>query len=305
VTLRVGFFGQTGPYAPPALRHLLAHAGSAFDIVLAVEGRRTQIGRRDHLLVRPEGGVINMGDLPLGEDLAQLSLAAGIPILRTCEINAPAAVRHLLAHEIDVIVCVGFDRLFGAEVLASAPRGGLNCHPSKLPEWRGPSPIFWALKEGRRDLAVSVHGLDAREDHGPIYAQESFILPRRGTGEIIYDVAGRLAARLLVPLLERLSTGAPLSGAVQDETRASRAPRPSAEDVLVDPLTWSCEHLVDFACGAPFFRTPWLKLGDEVFFVRQGLLAQPQKSLPAQYYQRDDLLIVQCKDGLAHLEIQV
>ncbi len=298
--MRVGFFGQSGPYAPPALRYLLG-CQEGFELALVVEGRRAPVGRREHVLLQRRPAVALP---PESEDLPELAVAAGLPVLRTCEVNAPAAIRHVQDHEVDLIVCVGFDRLFAPELLAAAPRGGINAHPSRLPEWRGPSPIFWALKEGRRDLSLTLHALDEGEDHGAIYVQESFVLPHRASGEDIYDIAGRLAARLMAPLLSRLAAGGGLDGRPQEHHRATRAPRPKPEDALVDPLTWGCEHLVDFACGAPFFRAPWFKLGDDVFFARRGLKAEPGRALPAQYVQQGDLLVVQCADGVAHLEVQ-
>lgn len=296
--MRVGFIGQTGPYAPPALRYLLAHR-RGFELGLVVEGKRRHEGRLVHRLRRGRPG-----HLPEGNSLADLARAAGVDVLETCDINAPTAIRTIADYRLDWLVCVGFDRLFVPELLATAPGGAVNVHPSLLPRWRGPSPLFWALRVGERSLGVTLHGIDAREDHGPVFAQAPFVAPRRATGEELYHLAATVAAPALVDVLERARAGA-LVGTPQTEQGASRAPRPRPEDVRVDPAAFGCEHLCDFCCGAPFFRTPWLRLGDDFFSVRRGLSAEPGRTLPGEYAVSGQTLVVACNDGLAHLEIQV
>jgi methionyl-tRNA formyltransferase len=151
---------------------------------------------------------------------------------------------------------------------------------------------------------MTLHQLDAQEDHGMIYAQSDFAWPHRATGDDLYTRAGALAGDMLVELLPKLQQG-PLRGVPQDDRLASRAPRPKPEDAYVEPWEWECEHLVDFACGAGFFRTPWMRLGEDIFFMRTGVGAEVGRRMPGQYLLQGSQLTVQCKDGLAHLEIQV
>lgn len=297
-SVRVGFFGQTGPYAPPALRRLLERAGP-FSIVLVVEGRKTPVFRMQHRLRKP-----HLAPLPHGNNLGDLAVAAGIPVLQTCDTNASAAVKVLEQHRLDWIVCVGFDRLFSRQVLATARHGGINAHPSDLPSLRGPSPIFWAMRAGARQLTVTLHLLDAGEDHGPLLAKEHFAPPSFASGEELFNVSGDIAGRLLRAALERAAFGR-LVGVPQDHALATRAPRPKPEDAIVVPSEWGCEHLVQFACAAPFFRTPWLRLGEDNLFIRRGLRAEVGRKLPGQLVQVGSTVMVQCRDGVAHLEVQV
>ena len=292
--MRVAFFGQTGPYAPFALRELLK-APQRFSLALIVEG--TRMSREEHRLHKP-------GRIITGDTLAEMGLAAGIPAITTTDVNNARAVEMIGAHDIDVFVCVGFDRLFSKALLNAAQRGGINAHPSDLPRLRGPSPIFWALKEGRKQHALTLHALDPREDHGVILAKEWFAPNSLATGDHIFRMAGMLAGKMLVPLLTAAVDNG-LNGVPQDDRHASRAPRPKPEDAFVDPLEWTCETLLRFACGAPYFRAPWMRFGDATFFVRRGLKTEPNKRIPGEYAQQGSTLIVQCRDGLVHLEIQV
>ena len=298
--LRVGFFGQTGPYAPAALRYLTKHHG-AFETVLVVEGRRRMPGRRATVFKRaPKKASM---DTRLN-DLGELALGIGLPALITSDVNGDEAKRLIAKHRLDWLVCVGFDRLFSRGLLHCAASGGINAHPSKLPRWRGPSPIFWALKNGERDFAVTLHALTPQEDAGVVYATEGFLPPRGASGTDIYRLAGQLAGKMLVPVLERAAVGA-LHGTPQNDELATRAPRPSPEDALVKPQDWTCEPLYNFACGAGSFRTPWISLPDGPVFVRQALRTEPGRHLPGEYVRSGSTLIVQCVDGAVHLEIQV
>ncbi len=295
--MKIAFFGQSGPYAPIALRHLLGNA--CYDVTLVVEGLKKLPGRHEYKQLHPQ-----RGPLPRGDDLGALAVAAGIPTLLTRDVNDTSTVRAIASFHPDWLVCVGFDRLFGATLLRVAQKGGLNAHPSLLPAWRGPSPIFWALRAGAKRLGVTLHLLDPREDHGPIVTQEAYAIPPRASGAEIYAIAGDVAGRLLQGALVQAAQGL-LRATPQDHVRATRAPRPRPEDALVVPETWRAEHLLDFACGAPYFRAPCLQLGSETFFVRRGVKLELGRRLPAQYLLVGSTLIVACADGVVHLEIQV
>ncbi|MBQ6486644.1 hypothetical protein IJI76_02930 [Candidatus Saccharibacteria bacterium] len=53
------------------------------------------------------------------------------------------------------------------------PEGILNIHPSKLPKYRGSSPIETAILNGDEEFSVSIMKLVKKMDAGPIYYQET------------------------------------------------------------------------------------------------------------------------------------
>ncbi len=48
-----------------------------------------------------------------------------------------------------------------------------------------------------------------------------------------------------------------------------------------------------------------MTLGDETFHVRRGLKADVGKRVPGDFAVQGNHLVVQCRDGSAHLEIQI
>ena len=293
--MKVAFFGQSGPYAPLGLATLLSQS-NPFEVALVVEGRKFPMGRQIHRWLAPAPRA-----LPGTESLADTATALGIEVLQTADVNATAVANALRARHIDCLVCVGFDRLFAPALLAAVPVA-INAHPSALPQLRGPAPLFWLLRDGVRQTAMTLHGLDAREDHGPIFAQAPWEIPPRVSGEALYNVAARLAGRMLASLLSQAASG-PLQSWPQIGT-PTRAPRPKAEDACIEPATWDCGHLVDFACGAPYFRSAWMRLGDSTFHLKTGFEAQVGAHLPGEYVLQGDILAVRCRDGVAQVQVQ-
>jgi phosphoribosylglycinamide formyltransferase-1 len=85
-------------------------------------------------------------------------------------VNSPA-VRDLLAEVGPGCVVVSGTGIIGRKTLAAAPVF-LNIHVGITPRYRGVHGGFWAIAEGRPELAgVTVHQVDAGVDTGGIVAQ--------------------------------------------------------------------------------------------------------------------------------------
>lgn len=134
----------------------------------------------------------------------------------------------------DLIVSWYYSVRIAAEVLEMAPAGAIGVHPSLLPALRGPDPFYWAIRRGLDETGVSLHRLEADYDTGPVLATR-----RVAIGP--HDDAWRLARALDRPSLAllrwgcaRASAGELARGEIQDESRATYAPRPSDDDLQID-----------------------------------------------------------------------
>lgn len=99
----------------------------------------------------------------------------------------------------DLILVFNFDQILKPAVIATAEVAVINVHPSYLPSFRGPCPVFWALAEGCREAGVSIHAItDAEIDAGPILRQEGTMIdPAQSVAEITSALF--LAGARLVP----------------------------------------------------------------------------------------------------------
>jgi methionyl-tRNA formyltransferase len=86
-------------------------------------------------------------------------------------INHPSVIEALQAHQPDVVVING-TRIIGQRVLECVEAPFINTHAGITPAYRGVHGGYWALAEGKPELAgVTVHYLDTGIDTGAVIAQ--------------------------------------------------------------------------------------------------------------------------------------
>ena len=73
--------------------------------------------------------------------------------------------------EFDVIVVACFPNRLPEHLLDRAQLASVNIHPSMLPGYRGPSPLFWQLRDGLRVVGVTLHHMSSSIDSGDIVSQ--------------------------------------------------------------------------------------------------------------------------------------
>src|SRR6516165_1106580 len=73
--------------------------------------------------------------------------------------------------EPDLIFTTGFSWKLPSELLALPRLGSVNAHPSLLPRYRGPNPLFWHFMNDEAQGGLTMHRMDADFDTGPILVQ--------------------------------------------------------------------------------------------------------------------------------------
>ncbi len=112
-------------------------------------------------------------------------------------------IEHLRQLAPDVIVSFQH-QILGPELLSLAEIGCINCHPAKLPAYRGVKPIFWAMLNGDDEIGVTVHSMVAEIDGGRTVAQKCF--PNRPRSSLLenYTAAYDMAAELILEAIAKL-----------------------------------------------------------------------------------------------------
>lgn len=126
--------------------------------------------------------------------------------------------------------------------------GIINLHPSLLPAYRGPDPLFWQFRNGERDMAVTAHRMSAEIDAGGIVSACKKPLKAGATER---DVEGTLAlegARLILALLPGLRAGRALKTRAQDARAAHYDPGAGLDDFRIS-TDWPAERAYRFICG--------------------------------------------------------
>ncbi|WP_108866588.1 methionyl-tRNA formyltransferase [Aquimarina aquimarini] len=91
----------------------------------------------------------------------------------------------LQAKSPDLVIVYGFSLKIPEKALSIPKHGFLNIHFGKLPENRGPDPLFWSIKNGENKTAITIHQMDKNWDTGKILIEEPIaIIPGETAGMV-------------------------------------------------------------------------------------------------------------------------
>ena len=159
----------------------------------------------------------------------------------------PYAVDQLRQLAPDVILVSCFAQRLPANVLTLPVHGCFNLHPSLLPAYRGPDPLFWQFRDGTANYGISWHRMSKKFDAGAVVARAAVTMPDGVSGAQSAMLLGEAANTLLENLLRELERGTLLER-VQDEARSSYQGFPRQKDFDVSP-SWSARRLYNFMCA--------------------------------------------------------
>ena len=171
----------------------------------------------------------------------------GVERIQASDPNHPEAIAALERIEPDLLLLACLPHIVGRATRRTARLGALNLHPSALPRFRGPNPVFWQLRAGIARAGVTVHVATDAVDAGPIVVQRQ-VEVRPGIGaDTLTGALVRCGIRALVevlPGIERCIRGARR----QDESEATRQPHPGVDDFRLD-TSWTAERAYRFIEG--------------------------------------------------------
>lgn len=213
--MRVLFWG-TPDFATPPLRALL---GEGYEVVGVVTQTDKPQGRSRSVLVPSPVKV--------------LALEEGLPVLQPERPRGETFEAELRALAPDISVVVAYGHLLPQSVIDLPPAGTLNIHASLLPRWRGAAPIQAAIRAGDRESGISIMRMVRRMDAGNVLLQVPTPIADDETyGELQLRLS-ELGALAIIEALTLLSLEQ-ATETVQDEARATYAPKVEREQALVD-----------------------------------------------------------------------
>lgn len=233
--LKVLLVGSPSAFTSSVLRELLS-AG------VPVVGIALHLGR-------PPGSSRGTGTLSVSraDDVEAIAAARGILLI---DLDGPSKASALAAAARpapDLLVIACYPRILDERWLTLAPRGAFNLHPSLLPAYRGPSPLFWQFRHGKERMGITLHRASARVDAGPVVSTTDVpVAPGASAGEV-QALLVRKGASLLVDALEPIESGT-LTETPQDEARASWFGWPDDHAFRI-PTSWGAERAFRFMRG--------------------------------------------------------
>jgi methionyl-tRNA formyltransferase len=211
--VRIAFLG-TSTFAVPSL---LASVDAGHDIA-AVVTQPDRPGSRGRPAPRP---------------VADTARELGLPVWQPEKLRAAEEVERVLGLGVDALGVAAYGQILPVALLDGPRVGGVNVHASILPRWRGASPVAAAILAGDEETGVSIMGMEAGLDTGPVYAVRTLpIGPGVTTPDLTTDLAA-IGANLLVEVLAGLEDGSAVAEP-QDDALATSAPRLTRADGVID-----------------------------------------------------------------------
>ncbi len=175
--------------------------------------------------------VVTGSRTPPGAPLAAACERLGVPLERRDDVESDNLLARLRAA--DLLLVAGCARILGPALCAAPRLGAVNFHPSRLPEYRGKEPLFWAILHGETVVALTAHRLTADVDAGPILFQRDVAVPARATSASLAPLVDAAGAALVPGILALAAAGALPEGSRPDGS-GSHFPPLRAEHGLLD-----------------------------------------------------------------------
>lgn len=181
-------------------------------------------------------------------------------------------------------ILASFGVLIKADLLQLfEPTGIINLHPSKLPQYRGASPIESAILAGDQDFSYSIMKLASAMDAGPLYHQATFHdLPL--DKDEIYRKLATAGAEWLVDNLTNLPSPTP-----QDDTKATFTQKFNKSLSELHPEQFTAPKILRQIVAYQGFPKPKYQFFGKTCIILAAHLADSSNS--------DRSLTISCRDG--------
>jgi methionyl-tRNA formyltransferase len=212
--LRIVFFG-TPDFVVPVMETLYEN----FTLVGVVTSPPQPVGRQKAITSSPVASKIDQAKWPLIR-LQPHQLDQGV-------------VEKLGELQPDLFVVAAYGKIIPQSILDVAQYGSINIHPSKLPQYRGPSPIQQAILNGDGNSAITYILMDEKMDHGPILLQEHFELSPQDNFHILSHKMF-LKSSFSIPEIIKEFISKSIQPQPQDHSQATYCKMIKKEDGFID-----------------------------------------------------------------------
>lgn len=245
----------------------------------------------------------------LSQQVEQFAQMIGIPFATIKRETIEQDLSHwITASNPDAVVVQTFPYLIPSQCLTLPPLGFFNIHPSPLPSYRGPDPIFWQIAGSESTTGVSLHKMSEHFDTGPIFCVEEMPIAPTDTYGLVQSKLSYAAVEALRRFLNADLTDGSLIK--QPEEKSSSQPKANTGDFIINWSNSSAAQIQSLirACnphqnGAiTFFREVMTRILETRIIALERVPKLPAGSVIAADPERG--LQVLCTNDLA-LELRI
>lgn len=187
--------------------------------------------------------------------MKQVRTQAGIPVKVFSRGDFESDLINWLKSNLpDVVLVKTFPFRIPASALSLPKYGFINFHYAPLPEYRGPNPLFWMIRNGITKGGISIHKMDEQFDSGPVLMQRTITLSPDATFGMWSSQLGLHGMQMTAELLHQLFSGQ-CQSTEQVHQNSKWYGRPRPIDFQIDWKVMSAREIKSLALAC----NPWAK----------------------------------------------
>lgn len=231
-----------------------------------------------------------------GNSVETLARASELPIINLSNsLRDVVAAIEQLAPDLIVVSCYG--RKLPKAILGIPFFGCFNFHPSMLPAYRGPVPVFWQFHDGLSEFGVTLHRMTERMDAGDIVARRAVVMPDGVSQTRAHQLLAEDYVELFPDFLTAIELGT-LAVRPQDESAMSYQGFPANDDFRVY-TSWSAKRIFNFICATTHYDVVYPCRIAGIEYKLHYVLGYNQEQLPDEECVIDGHTIqIACNPGV-------
>jgi len=182
-------------------------------------------------------------NVTITRSIQSLALNNKIPLIRLTK-DYTNALSQIRSFEPDIILVSCYARRIPLPILSIANKGCFNIHPSLLPAFRGPNPLFWQFRDGIEKFGITLHRMTSEFDDGDIISQKTIFIDdgchSSEVTELLADAASSLIFNMVTDIIDDT-----LTESQQDNELSSYQSFPSKNDYIVNTM-WTAKRMYNF-----------------------------------------------------------
>lgn len=169
---------------------------------------------------------------PFLQSFEEFAKESKIEIFCPGDPNEPSSHNKLESLDTDLFILAGYGMILKESCLSIPKINCINLHGGKLPEYRGSSPMNWALLNGEKKVSISIIEVDSGIDTGNVLAECSKKIVKHTNIAQLHEWANEKFPELLQSVITKIKEGS-LVLRKQDDSLACYYPRRFAEDGFI------------------------------------------------------------------------
>ncbi len=130
-------------------------------------------------------GIVTRQDKPCGRGyvkkfppVKECVIKHNLSVFQPAKIKTDEFLKEMKKLQPDLIVVVAYGKILPEQILDLPPRGCINIHFSLLPQYRGSSPVQWAIIKGEKITGITSMFMDKGMDTGEIILKKEVVIEK-------------------------------------------------------------------------------------------------------------------------------